>query len=133
MVSLHDHRTSEERESDEITFGRDPAVPLSKNVHLLKWVDKMARLTQPGALDAAVNWYRAARSGEPVSAGDIEVPTLYVWGDADASVGRVAAEATVEHVKAPYRFEAIAGGAHALTDQLGERVTQFVLSHVEAC
>lgn len=26
---------------------RDPSVPLSKNVHLLKWVEKMARLTQP--------------------------------------------------------------------------------------
>ena len=32
--------------------GRDPAAPLSKNTHLLKWVEKMARLTQP----AAIHW-----------------------------------------------------------------------------
>ena len=32
--------------------GRDPATPLSKNNHLLKWVDKMARLTLP----ASVHW-----------------------------------------------------------------------------
>src|SRR5690242_17322731 len=32
--------------------GRDPAVPLSKNVHLQKWVEKMARLTHP----AAIHW-----------------------------------------------------------------------------
>jgi phosphoenolpyruvate carboxykinase (GTP) len=33
-------------------FGRDPAAPLSKNNHLLKWVEKMARLTRP----ANVHW-----------------------------------------------------------------------------
>ena len=32
--------------------GRDPSIPLSKNNHLLRWVDKMARLTQP----AAIHW-----------------------------------------------------------------------------
>src|SRR4051812_27622410 len=32
--------------------GRDPARPLSHNDHLLKWVEKMARLTQP----AAIHW-----------------------------------------------------------------------------
>src|SRR5258708_4035024 len=30
--------------------GRDPSAPLSKNEHLLKWVDKMARLTRPNAI-----------------------------------------------------------------------------------
>ena len=32
--------------------GRDPEIPLSRNEHLLKWVDKMARLTQP----ATIHW-----------------------------------------------------------------------------
>ncbi len=31
---------------------RDPAVPLSENNHLLRWVEKMARLTKP----AAIHW-----------------------------------------------------------------------------
>jgi len=34
------------------TMERDPAVPLSTNVHLLNWVDKMANLTKP----AAIHW-----------------------------------------------------------------------------
>jgi phosphoenolpyruvate carboxykinase (GTP) len=34
------------------TIDRDPARPLSTNVHLLNWVDKMAALTKP----AAVHW-----------------------------------------------------------------------------
>ncbi len=31
---------------------RNPSVPLSKNDHLLRWVDKMAELTKP----AAIHW-----------------------------------------------------------------------------
>jgi phosphoenolpyruvate carboxykinase (GTP) len=34
------------------TLRRDPAVPLSKNEHLLRWVDKMAELAKP----AAIHW-----------------------------------------------------------------------------
>ncbi|HSS20582.1 MAG TPA: phosphoenolpyruvate carboxykinase (GTP) [Pyrinomonadaceae bacterium] len=33
-------------------LGRDPAIPLSANEHLLRWVEKMAQLTQP----AAIHW-----------------------------------------------------------------------------
>jgi len=36
--------------STEKTIGRGPAVPLSQNVHLLNWVDKMAILTKPEAI-----------------------------------------------------------------------------------
>jgi len=36
--------------STKTTIGRDPAVPLSQNVHLLNWVDKMANLTKPEAI-----------------------------------------------------------------------------------
>src|ERR1700750_769988 len=34
------------------TIKRDPSTPLSTNVHLLNWVDKMAALTKP----AAIHW-----------------------------------------------------------------------------
>jgi len=34
------------------TIERDPAVPLSQNIHLLNWVEKMANLTKP----AAIHW-----------------------------------------------------------------------------
>ncbi|HEY6046655.1 MAG TPA: phosphoenolpyruvate carboxykinase (GTP) [Pyrinomonadaceae bacterium] len=34
------------------TISRDPAAPLSTNVHLLNWVEKMANLTKP----AAIHW-----------------------------------------------------------------------------
>lgn len=94
----------------------------------------LSRLQEPAALEAALHWYRAARSGkrrEPVP--DITVPTLYVWGDADFSVGRAAAEATARHVTAPYRFEELRGVGHYLTDQAGPRVTQLLLEQLAVC
>ena len=33
-------------------LGRNPAVPLSKNEHLLRWVEKMAELAKP----ARIHW-----------------------------------------------------------------------------
>jgi pimeloyl-ACP methyl ester carboxylesterase len=93
----------------------------------------LARLRDPAALNAAVHWYRAAVSGGKGLAEAIPpvtVPTLYVWGDADATVGRAAAEATAEHVKAPYQFEVIPGAGHFLTDEVDSRVTDLLLQHI---
>jgi pimeloyl-ACP methyl ester carboxylesterase len=103
-------------------------------------------LGDPAALDAALNWYRAAQpraaavsstsdSHAPASAlarelPAITVPTLYVWGDADATVGRAAAEATTSYVHGPNRFEVIPGAGHFLTDQVGEHVTRLLLEHL---
>jgi len=43
-------------------------------------------------MEAALAWYRA-RGAVRGPLGPIRVPTLYIWGDADDTVGRVAAEA----------------------------------------
>jgi pimeloyl-ACP methyl ester carboxylesterase len=53
----------------------------------------------PQAMEAALAWYRAR--GERQNLGPIEVPTLYLWGDADDTVGRSAAEGTAEFIVAP--------------------------------
>jgi pimeloyl-ACP methyl ester carboxylesterase len=66
----------------------------------------LATLGTHAALDAAINWYRAAgRSG--LAAADVpsvSAPTLYVWGTDDESVGRTAAEGTAARVQGRYRF-----------------------------
>ena len=51
----------------------------------------VAVLSAPGALTAALNWYRAMSSDSRVD--KVEVPTTYVWSDADVAIGRTAAEA----------------------------------------
>lgn len=80
----------------------------------------VARLSEPGALTGAINWYRALATKAPagrtaesapdgVSGRDgerrpVTCPTTYVWGRRDAYLGRAAAERTEVYVDGPYRF-----------------------------
>ena len=94
----------------------------------------IAPLSSLEAIEAALNWYRAAFSGgSALAAADVpavRVPTLFVWGDADATVGRFAADATRELVAAPYRFVVVPGAGHFLTDQAPEAITRELLAHL---
>ena len=84
------------------------------------------------ALESALAWYRAAGALTGTEVGTITVPTLYIWGDADATVGPSAARWTAEHVKAPYRFEILPGVGHFSTDQAPADVTRLLLEHLAA-
>jgi pimeloyl-ACP methyl ester carboxylesterase len=81
------------------------------------------------AMEAAITWYRS-RGAIRSPLGPIRVPTLYIWGDADETVGRVAAEGTREFVVAPYRFEVLPGVGHFSTEQAPERVCELMLQHI---
>ena len=59
-------------------------------------------------------------------------PTLFIWGDADDTVGRDAAEGTVDFVAAPYCFEELAGVGHFAADQAPQRVSELMLGHLKA-
>jgi pimeloyl-ACP methyl ester carboxylesterase len=93
----------------------------------------LSKLKEPAALEAALNWYRAAqgdRQGLAVPVPSVAVPTLYIWGDADATVGRAAAEGTAQHVTGPYQFVIFPGMGHFLTDQAEAQVTELLLQHI---
>lgn len=87
------------------------------------------RLTAPGALTAALNWYRATRP-EDVEAGPVEVPTLYVWGSDDMGVGPVAAHGTGAWVKAPYEFLTFDGVSHWVPEEAPDRLSAALLAHL---
>jgi len=84
------------------------------------------------ALEAALAWYRAAGTLSAANVDVVRVPTLYVWGDADASVGQTAAEGTANFVDAPYRFECLRGIGHFITDEVPGTVNALLLEHVRA-
>jgi len=92
----------------------------------------LATLGERAAMDAALHWYRAAGSSGLAAADvpPVEVPTLYVWGTSDATVGRPAAEATRAFVKAPYRFVELPGIGHFVTDQAPAAFPPLLLEHV---
>jgi pimeloyl-ACP methyl ester carboxylesterase len=83
------------------------------------------------AMEAALAWYRA-RGAIRGPLGPIRVPTLFIWGDADDTVGRAAAEGTKDFIAAPYRFEVLPGVGHFAADQAPERVCELLLAHIEA-
>jgi len=89
------------------------------------------QLMEPGAIEGAMNWYRATG----LSAADVppvRVRTLYVWGTEDATVGRRAAELTAEYVTAPYRFVEIEGAGHFSVDQFPGQVNEVLLDHIRS-
>jgi pimeloyl-ACP methyl ester carboxylesterase len=89
----------------------------------------LAVLGNPPAMEAALAWYRA-RGAIRSPLGVIRVPTLYIWGDADDTVGRPAAEWTREYVSAPYEFAVLPGGGHFTADQMPEAVNALLLAHL---
>jgi pimeloyl-ACP methyl ester carboxylesterase len=90
----------------------------------------VARFAEPGALTAALNWYRAMRP--PSVDGPITTPTLYVWSTRDAAIGEVAARAAERHVEGPYRFEVLDGVSHWITEEAPERMSELLLEHLTA-
>jgi len=89
----------------------------------------LAVLGNKPAMEAALAWYRA-RGAIRSPLGPIRVPTLYIWGDADDTVGRTAAEGTADFIAAPYSFEVLAGVGHFAADQAPDRVSELMLRHV---
>ena len=87
------------------------------------------RLSEPGALTAALNWYRALDLEKRI--GNIVVPTLFVWGDCDLACGKQAAMATAQYIAAPYRFESLAGYSHWLLEEAPGQTAEFILNHIK--
>jgi pimeloyl-ACP methyl ester carboxylesterase len=85
----------------------------------------------PAAMEAALTWYRA-RGAIRAPLGPIKAPVLYVWGDADDTVGQGAAEGTRNFVAGPYRFETLPGVGHFVADQAPQRVNALLLAHIAA-
>lgn len=92
-----------------------------------RYVQKMR---EPGALTAALSWYRAQTLDDLDGLGPITAPTLHVWSDADAALGPAAAHATGGHVDGPYRFEVLEGVSHWVPEQAADRLGALLLEHL---
>ncbi|WP_209307460.1 alpha/beta fold hydrolase [Geodermatophilus sp. DF01_2] len=90
------------------------------------------RMREPGALSAAIAWYRALPLGARNPVGRVRVPTLHLWSTGDAFLGRTATEQTRQFVDAPYRLEVLEGVTHWIPELAPERVAELVTEHVRA-
>jgi pimeloyl-ACP methyl ester carboxylesterase len=88
-----------------------------------------ARMAEPGALTAALNWYRAillSRDEVPQATA----PALFVWGDRDTALTRDAAEEAPLHLAGPFRYVELRGVSHWVPDEAPGALAELLLDHV---
>jgi pimeloyl-ACP methyl ester carboxylesterase len=90
----------------------------------------VAQMTQPGALTAALHWYRAMDLAEVESLPPVVVPTLYVWSTGDVALGRRAAEATAEWVAGSYQYCVLEGVSHWVPEEAPAELSRLLLAHL---
>jgi pimeloyl-ACP methyl ester carboxylesterase len=88
------------------------------------------RMQEPGALSAALGWYRALPLAGRDPIGKVRVPTLHVWSTGDTFLGRTATEATERFCDASYRLEVLDGVSHWIPELAADRVAELVTAHV---
>lgn len=90
--------------------------------------DYVRPLLEPGALTAALNYYRAL--GTDSATGPAVRPTTFVWGDRDIAIARSAADGCCRWVNADYEFVPLAGASHWLADELPDQVARLALARI---
>jgi pimeloyl-ACP methyl ester carboxylesterase len=93
-----------------------------------KCAEYFRRLSEPGALTAALNWYRAndfEGYPEPVT-----VPTLFIASTLDPFVAPSGVHATHRWVTGRYRLVNLDGIGHNIPEQAAETTTTLLLTHL---
>ncbi|MCW4385576.1 alpha/beta hydrolase [Salinibacterium sp. SYSU T00001] len=89
----------------------------------------LAVLREPGALTAALNWYRAMSRGFGELPA-VRVPTTYLWSTKDVALGETAARRCGHHVEGDYEFEVLDGISHWIPEEAPEAVAAAVRKRV---
>lgn len=112
-------------------FKRDPVHP---DAFSAEDIDRrIDALKQPGALTAALNYYRAIVRSSAQAAGPrpIDAPVLVIWGERDRYLGRELAEPPRDLV--PHaRVEYLPDASHWVQSDQAERVTALLLDFLAA-
>lgn len=87
-------------------------------------------LSQPGALTAALNWYRV--DGFDGRDEKVAVPTLFIWGTKDSAVAVSGVDDTVNWTTGEYRLEKIEGARHFTPEECPEIVGPMIQAHLES-
>ena len=89
-----------------------------------------ARLADPAALTAALNWYRAIplRNRDPLP--QATAPALFVWSDRDTALTRDAAERAQRHLSGPFRYVELCGVSHWIPDEAPAALGELLLEHI---
>lgn len=94
-------------------------------------------LARDGALTAALNYYRANMPPaswlrDPPDPPAITVPTMIVWGEADAYMDPLLLERSAATVTGPLRVERLPGVSHWVQQEAPDRVNELLLDFLAA-
>lgn len=95
--------------------------------------DYLAILTEPGALTAALNWYRAIPlTAEQWFEADmaVDTPTLFIWGDREIWVSPERIEAQAALMRGPYETLELDAGHWVIQEQTDATVAA-IIAHLE--
>jgi pimeloyl-ACP methyl ester carboxylesterase len=101
----------------------------SRAAHARELADAEARaMAEPGALTAALNWYRAIPMTDPRKTGKkVTVPTMLIWSDGDIALLEKGARACGDYVRGEYRFEVLKGVSHWILDEQPDTTADLLL------
>lgn len=95
-------------------------------------------LARPGALSAALNWYRANVTPEWYGRGELPVrmpvtcPVMGVWSTEDHHLTEAQMTASERFVSAPWRYERIEGASHWMQLDAPDRLNELLLEFLGA-
>jgi pimeloyl-ACP methyl ester carboxylesterase len=97
--------------------------------------DYISVFAQPGALQAALNYYVAcakhARALDgPVTFGTVSTPTLFLWGKDDVAIRPMSVDGAAKYMSGPYRRVDLEAG-HWLVQEQPEQVRDEILAHLK--
>jgi pimeloyl-ACP methyl ester carboxylesterase len=97
----------------------------------------VAALARDGALTAALNWYRAnippsSWLSPPPDMPPVTVPTMVVWGEADAYMGEPVLQRSMQKVTGPLRLERLPGVSHWVQQEAPDAVNALLLDFLGA-
>ena len=97
----------------------------------------LADLSRPGALTAALNWYRA--NIRPETFGwttfpqlpAVRCPVLGIWSDGDHHCGEAQMLASAQHVAGPWHYQRITGASHWIPLDAPAEVSRLLVEFLD--
>lgn len=94
--------------------------------------DYIAEMSRPGALTAALNWYRASFPVERLLAPapklpPVQAPTLGIWSTGDHYLPEYRMQRSADYVTGPWRYERIEEASHWIPLDQPERLNRLLL------
>jgi pimeloyl-ACP methyl ester carboxylesterase len=103
----------------------------AQHAHALAQSEAKA-MAEPGALTAALNWYRAMPLSDLGAGKKVTVPAMLIWSDGDIALKEKGARLTGDYVLGEYRFEVLKGVSHWILDEEPETTSELLLGWLAA-